>query len=469
MVQTLFGLAYVAHDRSAPAPFALEALTFLVDYMQVWRVLMQPAFGWTESTYRVVKFGDVVYVASWLVALPLPRYALFVAAALVTLTMLGVVALSAQMLKSGDLSDKKLVSALRVMVGLFCNVAFTSILQFLLIPVDCTQPNQTEISFLEEIRGADAECEPFQSPEVVASVTGVILVPVATLVTLMFGSLAIETHPLAYTPEAKSEGGLAYVFILFKALAVVAPYLVPFITDMACAMVLLIMAGYLINAHIQMLPFQMQESNCLRAAGYAGLAWTAMSCLAISIVRRVELSGSIFQIVQWVLTGGMPMAMMLGVYLATERRSGILLELERLRGDWEVQAQIGADKSKTPKKSSKAEPGSGSSDQEDDADGDDKETERSEGQSKVHFSLRTSKKKTAHSKFFNPRWEMQRAARSGQVAHTIARTLLSMRQEQDLPFLAYVVSRGIEENPTSEEMVLSFFSFFSCIFFQAGH
>jgi hypothetical protein len=49
---------------------------------------------------------------------------------------------------------------------------------------------------------------------------------------------------------------------------------------------------------------------------------------------------------------------------------------------------------------------------------------------------------------------MQRAARSGQQAHTIARTLLSMRQQRDLPFLAYVVSRGIDENPTSDEMVL---------------
>ena len=51
-------------DRAETAPFALEALTFMVDYMQVWRVLMQPAFGWTGVTYRVVKFGDVVYLAS---------------------------------------------------------------------------------------------------------------------------------------------------------------------------------------------------------------------------------------------------------------------------------------------------------------------------------------------------------------------------------------------------------------------
>lgn len=55
---------------------------------------------------------------------------------------------------------------------------------------------------------------------------------------------------------------------------------------------------------------------------------------------------------------------------------------------------------------------------EDDADGDVKLSQ--------HFSLRQGKggvKKTAHSKFFNPRWEMQRAARSGLVAHTIVRTL----------------------------------------------
>lgn len=237
---------------------------------------------------------------------------------------------------------------------------------------------QTEVSFLEEIRGAGADCAPFAAPEVAASALGIVLAPIATIVTLMLGSLAIETHPLAYTPEAKSEGGLAYLFILFKALAVVAPYLVPFITDMACAMVLFILAAYLINAHIQMLPFQMQESNCLRAAGYAGLTWTSMSCLAISIVRRTSLSGSVFQIVQWVLTGGMPMAMMAGIYLASERRAGILLELERLRGDWEVQSQTGTEGSKTPKKS-KAEPSSASSDADDDADVD-RETERSAGQ-----------------------------------------------------------------------------------------
>ena len=100
-----------------------------------------------------------------------------------------------------------------------------------------------------------------------------------------------------------------------------------------------------------------------------------MSCLAISIVRRTSLSGSVFQIVQWVLTGGMPMAMMAGIYLASERRAGML---ERLRGDWEVQSQTGTEGSKTPKKS-KAEPSSASSDADDDADVD-RETERSAGQ-----------------------------------------------------------------------------------------
>ena len=75
ITQTSFGLAYVAHDRvyTNPPSFFPSALVFLVDLAQVLRVLLQPAFGWSTSTYNVVKFGDIVYLVSFLISIPLVR------------------------------------------------------------------------------------------------------------------------------------------------------------------------------------------------------------------------------------------------------------------------------------------------------------------------------------------------------------------------------------------------------------
>lgn len=56
------------------------------------------------------------------------------------------------------------------------------------------------------------------------------------------------------------------------------------------------------------------------------------------------MSAEIQQTIQWILAGAIPMISCIGVYVATERRSGILLELERLRGDWEAQAAQAAKK-----------------------------------------------------------------------------------------------------------------------------
>jgi len=304
---------------------------------------------------------------------------------------------------------------------------------------------QTEISLSEELRGIGVQCTPFDTPELIFSVVGILLIPPVTAVTLAFSSLAIETHPIAYLPDATCEGGIAYHYVLLKALATVAPFLVPFVTDMACAVVLLLLAAYVFTQHLHLLPYQQHASNCLRAAGYSGLTWTCFTTLAMTIVRRTSVTQGVLQSIQWILAGATPMAMMFGIYCASERHAGILLELERLRGDWEAHT------TKKEMKAANREGGEGSEDTEENED--DATTEKAD----THYSLRANTKgpkKTAHSKFFNPRWEMQRAARSGQQAHTIARTLLSMRQQRDLPFLAYVVSRGIDENPTSDEMVL---------------
>ena len=75
ITQTSFGLAYVAHDRvyTNPPSFFPSALVFLVDRAQVLRVLLQPAFGWSSATYNVARFGDVVYLVSFLISIPLVR------------------------------------------------------------------------------------------------------------------------------------------------------------------------------------------------------------------------------------------------------------------------------------------------------------------------------------------------------------------------------------------------------------
>ena len=144
ITQTLFGLAYISQDRVYISPPSLigSAITFLIDVLQVWRVLMQPAFGWTVDTYNVAKYCDIVYVVSWLISMPLPRYALFVLAVVLSVALLGVVGWGTQTLKSGDLANKNHATMLRFVTHIFCYVLFTSVINWLLIPVECTQPNQ---------------------------------------------------------------------------------------------------------------------------------------------------------------------------------------------------------------------------------------------------------------------------------------------------------------------------------------
>ena len=144
ITQTLFGLAYIAHEpsNSRPPGFIGTAIIFLVDMIQLWRVLMQPAFGWTVETYNVAKYCDIVYVGSWLISMPLPRYALFLLAVVLSLALLGAVGWGSQTIKSGDLLNKNHAAMLRLVVYIFCHVLFTSIISWLLIPVECTQPTQ---------------------------------------------------------------------------------------------------------------------------------------------------------------------------------------------------------------------------------------------------------------------------------------------------------------------------------------
>ena len=75
ITQTSFGVAYVAHDRAytRPPSLLISCLVFLVDIAQVLRVLLQPAFGWSSATYNVARFGDVVYLVSFLISIPLVR------------------------------------------------------------------------------------------------------------------------------------------------------------------------------------------------------------------------------------------------------------------------------------------------------------------------------------------------------------------------------------------------------------
>jgi len=268
--------------------------------------------------------------------MPLPRFSLFIAAVILSLAMLAAVAWSSQLFKSGDIADKNVVMILRLVVSIFCSVLFTSILNFLLIPLDCLKPNEMERSFSEELMGAGRECTPFAMPEVIGSIVGISLVPCVVVFTLAFSSLQIETHPLAYLPNATCEGNLSYWFVVFKTLATVAPFLVPYVTDLACVVVLALMAAYIFLLHIQVLPYQMHASNCLRSAGYSAITWVCVSTLGIAVVGRTNLSNDIQQTLQWILAGAIPMSAMIGVYSASERRAGIVLELERLRGDWEA-------------------------------------------------------------------------------------------------------------------------------------
>lgn len=132
-LQTLFSMLYVMTE-TVPAgkapPYYHTSLLYTVDVLQVLRVLLQPIYGWNETTYNVMKFFDPVFVFSWLVSSVVPRYTLFILAFLLVGTALADTCVVVMLFRAGEVTQLAPIKLLRSLVGLVVVLLFSSVIKW---------------------------------------------------------------------------------------------------------------------------------------------------------------------------------------------------------------------------------------------------------------------------------------------------------------------------------------------------
>lgn len=123
-------------------------------------------------------------------------------------------------------------------------------------------------------------------------------------------------------------GRLESLWTLFKVAALLLVYLAPFISAMACAVLLFLLSVAICYLHLCVLPFHNQEINMVRGGIYFA---TAMFCLASLIVQSYP--GR--QALQNWLLGAVLAAFLLGMFAVSLIVAGVNRYLDVLRGQWD--------------------------------------------------------------------------------------------------------------------------------------
>jgi len=256
-------------------------------------------------------------------------------------------------------------------------------------------------------------------------------------------------------------------FVITKIASTFLVFLVPYISNVACSTIIFSLSCFTFHAHLSIMPFNIFKTNAVRGGVYGAVTWTCFSTVVVGIFTHTTLAESSgVQALQWLLVACIPLAYFCGYFVTCKRRDAVLKQIERLRGDWQTREDERA-KIKGPK-------------------GQHMITDGSEPDFVANDKLQ-GRKYSTYEKFFNPRWEQQRAFlryvrvqrsvglfclcvrsllphgwasfdtcayRSGPHAMTVAREILRHRTEADLPFLKYVMARATVEVPDSECLLI---------------
>ena len=297
--KTLFDVVHIVNnDDQGAYSDSYEILVLLVDAAQVVRVLLQPVYGWTSSSYSVTRFVDVVFLMEWLCSKIISRLFFFVFAVALVFAMLVSFRLVAGMVScsphgvSLPIHFRESFLCIRILRGLVqvaVRMLFNSLVAWLLIPCDCHFEHESLSSI---IHGSSAKCSPWQVPEIFISVPALLLMASYMTMTLVLSYLLFVPDPLSRSPLAQSSGRVELLYAGTKAAAVLLAFLVPFISQVVAALVLLILSAGSCYRHLLCLPFYKQRCNVVRGAIHASLTWTAFSTLLVCIVNTTAVAGS---------------------------------------------------------------------------------------------------------------------------------------------------------------------------------
>lgn len=424
--ELFFEILFVMTESvGAPSSMAFQKTLFLfwIDIAQVIRVLCSPVYGWSAESYHFIKHVDLVYDFASLVSRIAPRYTLFCLSSFLVLLALGDTALAGRQFRnSAKVTMMWPIKLLKLLVNTTVTILFSSVLKWLLMPVDCLVSKEASISsYLHDEEGL---CSPWDFPDVLISSFTMLATPIYIVFAVLVCSLNFETNLLARGARSQSTGRVEVLWMVSKVAVTMLLYLCRYIQNVTCAVLLLLLMTWTLYQHLSILPFHRHETNLIRGGAFLCVTWLALSTLLVSAV-------TIPQAQQWILLSLIPVFFVLGACLTQWVRNRIDRSIERLRAEFDAHGREQRDREQmaleagSPLKSAANDP-------------------EDRGRSAMDQVQASS-----WEKFYDPTWESRKAFRSEARVRVLLNTLLYRRDKNDVPLLLHLLKRAMQEYPDS--------------------
>jgi len=444
---SLFGLFYVmteTSDSASPTTFAVYKAMFLVyvDFGQVLRVMSTPIFGWSVATSDVLRYFDLVWLISAQMERAIPRYIFFAFATGLVVTALSDALYVCVIFSGGKIQQLWPVKLLKVLVATTVTILFSTLVKWVLIPIEClvspSRPSLTEV-----FHGPDGVCNPWNFPEVTITIPSLIVAALYMIFALITSLLSFEINPLARRPMASTTGIVENRWLATKIASTCLVYLSRYITSVASTTILLLLMIWTMHSHLSRLPFHNFSMNLLRGGVYATVTWLAFCSVVVSCINLAT-GGEPNEFVltlNWFLAAGLPLAFLVGVTLVRNKRANHFRILDRIRGDFagghDVRKKSGGTMVRSDTTFSHRKGGGNDS---------------SSVAESVHGAVELVKR-SVYESFFDATWNSRKVFRTSVEVKSVVRSLLYQRDVNELPFLAFVMKKGLSEHPESGNLL----------------
>ena len=229
-----------------------------LDWLQVVRVLGNVRYGWSVESQAFLRWFDLVAVLTDQLRRWVPYICFYVLAVVLVIAAITDAMYVVKLFHDGVVTTIWPLKVLRLMVASIVTIVFTTVLDWLLYPVDCSTDAMSLPAWLH---GLGTECTPFGMPEIFISIPTLLLAFLYIIFSVGTNVFAFELDPISRQPLAICTGRVEAAWNLFKVAAGLFPLFHPGLSPMASSIILSLFAARVFWYHLLTLPFQCGYSN----------------------------------------------------------------------------------------------------------------------------------------------------------------------------------------------------------------
>mmetsp|Transcript_17439 Transcript_17439/g.48149 ORF Transcript_17439/g.48149 Transcript_17439/m.48149 type:complete len:1292 (-) Transcript_17439:986-4861(-) len=433
--ENVFLLFYVVNeemgrDESGPWRFRLWIAIYIVDALQVLRVLFSSRYGWSWAIVNVAKSLNVIELALSMGS-TIPRVVFYAVGQMLVAAAVADALYIINTYQQGTLKHRFPVKFLGVMISGLVTTFFPSCLGWILFPADCGLDEGGFFSVL--IHGPKTGCAPWGVPEFGLTLLSILISTVFIVASLVASYLLFEVNPMSQHVRAACTGRVELLWTVVRSLCIIFGLLTFYFQAAICAAVVFVLAAGLMHYHMSVMPFHSLVENIVRGGVYTSVAWSALTSILISSVSDPSSppSSSLFA-VQWICVAIVPAVFCGGMTLIFMRHRALTIKIRWLRREWEISPDYQSHAHRRRRRRSAT----------------------SSISENTGNELNIFAKLSAFDRFFDLEFEANRAFKSPAHAHLLARIILQERKKSDIPFLSYVLKKGLQEYPESRDLII---------------